>query len=100
MSFLVRKLGSVSWRTLLLLTLLPAAGLAAPPPGLPDGWSDGYVYANGIRIHYYRAVPAPGKPVIVMVHGVTDIGLSWTTLTRKLQGSYKTSTCWMGARTA
>ena len=88
MSFLVRKRGCLSWRTLMLLALLPTTGLAASPPGIPDGWSDGYVYANGIRIHYYRAVPAPGKPVIVMVHGVTDIGLSWTTLTWKLQGSY------------
>lgn len=62
--------------------------VAAPPPGIPDGWSDGYVYANGIRIHYYHAIPAPGKPVIVMVHGVTDIGLSWTTLAEELQRSY------------
>lgn len=61
---------------------------AAPPPGVPDGWSDGYVYANGIRVHYYHAVPAPGKPVIVMVHGVTDIGLCWTTLTWQLQDAY------------
>lgn len=75
-------------RTLGLLLLLPAALSAADPPGIPDGWSDGYVYANGIRTHYYHAVPAPGKPVIVMVHGVTDIGLSWTTLTWKLQDSY------------
>lgn len=62
--------------------------LAAPPPGIPDGWSDGYVYANGIRIHYYHAKPAPGKPVIVMVHGVTDIGLCWTTLTWELEDDY------------
>ena len=68
--------------------LIPATTFAADPPGIPDGWSDGYVYANGIRIHYYHAVPAPEKPVIVMVHGVTDIGLSWTTLTWKLQASY------------
>lgn len=67
-------------RRLGLLILLPAVVFAAPPPGIPDGWSDGYVYANGVRIHYYRAVPAGGKPVIVMVHGVTDIGLSWTTM--------------------
>lgn len=67
---------------------IPAIAFAADPPGIPDGWSDGYVYANGIRIHYYHAVPAPEKPVIVMVHGVTDIGLSWTTLTWKLQDSY------------
>lgn len=71
-----------------MLTLLPAMEIAAQPPSIPDGWSNGYVYANGIRIHYYRAVPAPGKPVVVMVHGVTDIGLSWTTLTWKLQDSY------------
>ncbi|HEU5078512.1 MAG TPA: alpha/beta hydrolase [Opitutaceae bacterium] len=61
---------------------------AAPPPGIPDDWSDGYVYANGIRIHYYHATPAPEKPVMVMIHGVTDIGLCWTTLTWKLQDSY------------
>jgi pimeloyl-ACP methyl ester carboxylesterase len=73
---------------LTLLILAPTLASAAPPPGIPDGWSDGYVYANGIRIHYYRAVPAPGKPVIVMVHGVTDNGLCWTTLTWKLQDAY------------
>ncbi|WP_308368351.1 MULTISPECIES: alpha/beta hydrolase [unclassified Microbulbifer] len=73
---------------LCVLTLLPAMEITAQPPGIPDGWSDGYVYANGIRMHYYRAAPAPGKPVVVMVHGITDIGLSWTTLTWKLQDSY------------
>jgi pimeloyl-ACP methyl ester carboxylesterase len=78
----------VSWRSFGLLTALAGAAFAAAPPGIPDGWSDGYVYANGIRIHYYHAVPAPGKPVIVMAHGVTDIGLSWTTLTWDLQKSY------------
>lgn len=76
------------WRISALLALLTMAATAAPPPGIPDGWSDGYVYANGVRIHYYHAVPAPGKPVIVMAHGVTDIGLCWTTLTEKLQDSY------------
>jgi pimeloyl-ACP methyl ester carboxylesterase len=72
----------------LLLVILSSAVSVAQQPGIPTGWSDGYVYANGIRIHYYRATPAPGKPAMVMVHGVTDIGLSWTTLTEKLQGSY------------
>src|SRR3990170_1501379 len=75
-------------RMLSLLILLPAMTNAGDPPEIPDGWSDGYVYANGIRIHYYHAVPAPGKPVIVMVHGVTDNGLCWTTLTWKLQDAY------------
>jgi len=82
------------WLPLASLLSLSIALLSAPAvvraqaPGIPAGWSDGYVYANGIRIHYYRAVPAPGKPAMVMVHGVTDIGLSWTTLTEKLQDSY------------
>ena len=71
-----------------VFVLAPTLASAAPPPGIPDGWSDGYVYANGVRIHYYHAVPAPGKPVIVMVHGVTDNGLCWTTLTWKLQDAY------------
>lgn len=61
---------------------------AAEPPGIPDGWTDGFTYANGIRIHYYHAGAGEKKPVIVMVHGVTDIGLCWTTLTWKLQNAY------------
>lgn len=75
-------------QALLLLTLLPAMETIAQSVKIPDGWSDGYVYANGIRIHYYHALPAEGKPVMVMVHGVTDNGLCWTTLALKLQGSY------------
>ncbi len=73
-----------------ILTLLAVSGslMAAMPPGIPEAWSDGYVYANGIRIHYYRAAPAPGKPVMVMAHGVTDYGLNWTTLTKDLQRAY------------
>ncbi len=71
-----------------LLAALSGLAVAASPPGIPDGWTDGYVYANGIRIHYYRATPAPGKPVIVMAHGVTDIGLCWTTLTKELEANY------------
>lgn len=67
---------------------LASVAMGALPPGIPSGWSDGYVYANGIRIHYYRAVPAPGKPVIVMAHGATDFGLNWTTLTKELQAGY------------
>lgn len=71
-----------------VLATMALAAMAAAPPGIPDGWSDGFVYANGIRMHYYRAAPTTGKPVIVMVHGVTDNGLCWTTLTQELQKSY------------
>jgi pimeloyl-ACP methyl ester carboxylesterase len=82
----------MSFRKIALAATLAAAlatpALAAPPPGIPDGWSDAFAYANGARLHYYHAVPNPGKPVIVMVHGVTDNGLTWTTLTRDLEKDY------------
>ena len=88
-TYMMRKgINRLFLKVLAVLVLSPVIAFAADPPGIPDGWSDGYVNANGIRIHYYHAVPAPQKPVIVMVHGVTDIGLSWTTLTWKLQDSY------------
>jgi pimeloyl-ACP methyl ester carboxylesterase len=72
----------------MVLAAFVSALTAGTPPGLPDGWSDGYVYANGIRIHYYRSVAAPGKPVMVMAHGASDYGLNWTTLTKDLQSSF------------
>jgi len=84
----MKRVVQICAQVLSLLILLPTIATAAPPPGIPDGWSDGYVYANGARLHYYHAVPAPGKPVIVMIHGVTDIGLNWATLTWKLQDDY------------
>lgn len=37
-------------KILSLLLLLPAVVFAAPLPDLLHGWSEGYVYANGIRI--------------------------------------------------
>lgn len=67
--------------------LLPSLA-SAQQPDMPAGWSDGYMYANEIRIHYYHAIPAPEKPVMVMVHGVTDIGLSWAPVAWELQDSY------------
>lgn len=79
---------AISGMLVLAGALLAFPGAAAPPPGIPDGWSEGYVFANGARLHYYHAVPNPGRPIIVMVHGVTDNGLSWTTLTRDLEKSY------------
>jgi pimeloyl-ACP methyl ester carboxylesterase len=76
------------FRIFVMLTLLPPMIVNAQTMKFPDGWSDGYAFVNGIRVHYYHAKPAQGKPVIVMVHGFTDIGLSWTTLTLKLQDAY------------
>jgi pimeloyl-ACP methyl ester carboxylesterase len=79
----ITKFALLALQFLLLTTVLTAQSIK-----VPDGWTDGYVYANGIRIHYYHALPTQGKPVMVMVHGVTDIGLCWTTLALKLQDSY------------
>lgn len=76
------------WQIFILLMFLPTMMIHAQSVKFPDGWVDGYSYVNGIRIHYYHAKPAPKKPVMVMVHGYTDIGLSWTTLTLKLQDAY------------
>src|SRR5690606_6819514 len=83
-----KQLSNISLIAITLFILSFVRVFAGDPAGIPSGWSDGYVFVNGIRIHYYQAVPAPEKPVIVMVHGVTDNGLCWTTLTWKLQQSY------------
>jgi pimeloyl-ACP methyl ester carboxylesterase len=58
----------------IFLFSIPTSIYAADPPGIPEGWSEGYAYVSGIPIHYYQA--ASDKRVIVMVHGVTDKGLS------------------------
>ncbi|MEB2774671.1 alpha/beta hydrolase [Algoriphagus sp. D3-2-R+10] len=87
-SFNFRSLTSVGILALVLLLSFPLRVFAADPPGIPEGWSENYIYVNGIRVHYYQAVPAPDKPVIVMVHGVTDNGLCWTTLSLELQKDY------------
>src|SRR5688572_8461645 len=79
----IKKFAQLSAFLMLLSMVINAQSIK-----IPDGFTDGFVYANGIRIHYYHAVPALGKPVMVMVHGVTDNGLCWTTLTEKLQGAY------------
>lgn len=67
-----------------LSALLSAALAAGPEP--PAGWTDGYVIANGIRMHYWRT--GGDKPPLVMAHGSSDDGLCWTNLAKELQGSY------------
>lgn len=76
------------WLLLFCVMMLLPLVATAQLTDKPAGWSANYVYANGIRMHYYQAVPAPGKPTIVMFHGVTDNGLCWSTLTWELQNDY------------
>jgi pimeloyl-ACP methyl ester carboxylesterase len=66
-----------------LLAALPAA--AGPQP--PAGWTDGYVMANGIRLHYWRT-NGSGKPALVMAHGSSDDALCWTNLATVFQDRY------------
>jgi hypothetical protein len=76
--FIHLKLNVMCIRSIMIFPLLlPIVGFSQQVK-IPDHWSDGYAYANGIRIHYYHAIPNKGKPVIIMVHGATDNGLCWT----------------------
>ena len=49
-------------------------------------WSDGYVIANGLKIHYYRT--GGNKPPVVINHGAGDDGLCWTHLAKELEQDY------------
>jgi pimeloyl-ACP methyl ester carboxylesterase len=72
----------VALPTFLALFLVPLA--AGPQP--PAGWSEGYVMANGIRLHYWRT--GGDKPPLVLAHGSSDDGLCWTNLAKELQDRY------------
>ena len=65
---------------------LALATPAAAGPQPPTGWTDGYVMANGIRIHYWRS--GGNRPPMVMAHGSSDDGLCWTNLAKEIQDSY------------
>jgi len=69
-----------------LAVLLCSGLLASQPPTPPVDWTDSFVVANGIRIHYWRS--GGDKPVLLMVHGSSDDGLCWTSLARELAGDY------------
>jgi len=49
-------------------------------------WSEGYVNANGIRVHYYRT--GGYKPQVVLNHGAMDDGLCWTRVAKALEANY------------
>jgi pimeloyl-ACP methyl ester carboxylesterase len=64
-----------------------APAFAGPQP--PAGWTDGYVFANGIRIHYWRTgTSTTSKPPLVLAHGSSDDGLCWTNMAREIQDGY------------
>jgi pimeloyl-ACP methyl ester carboxylesterase len=51
-----------------------------------SAWSDGYVSANGLSLHYYRT--GRDKPKVVFNHGAGDDGLCWTRVARELEADY------------
>lgn len=69
-----------------LIVVLATPALAGQPPSPPAGWTDGYVMANGIRIHYWRT--GGDKPVLLLAHGSSDDGLCWTNLAKELERDY------------
>jgi pimeloyl-ACP methyl ester carboxylesterase len=71
-------------KTCLAAALLALTAIAAPPP--PAAWKDGYVLANGIRIHYWRT--GGNKPPLVLAHGSSDDGLCWTNFAKELEGNF------------
>jgi len=85
-------LRSEVWKTLLwclvaaLVVCSAAPAFGGQPPSPPEHWTDGYVIANGIRIHYWRT--GGDKPPMVMAHGSSDNGLCWTNLAKELEDRY------------
>jgi len=50
-------------------------------------WHSGDIYANGIKIRYHRT--GGDKPPLVIAHGVTDNGLSWSRFARAMENTYE-----------
>ena len=75
-----------NWFPGIALIALLAGSAFAEGPSPPAGWSDGYILANGIRIHYWRT--GGNKPPMVLAHGSSDDGLCWTNLAKELEGNF------------
>ncbi len=74
------------WLVAVVAALACVSAFAAGPPAPPDNWTDGWVLANGIRIHYWRT--GGDKPPLIMAHGSSDNGLCWTALAKELEANF------------
>jgi pimeloyl-ACP methyl ester carboxylesterase len=73
---------------LVVLWALAGCGDREEATPVPYGnWESASLMSNGIRIHYWRTGGA-GKPVMIMAHGVTDYGLSWSSLAARFEAEY------------
>lgn len=79
----VMKNKAIQFSLALLLLITTSTAIA----GVPKNWTEGYVMANDIRIHYWRT-GGENKPVIVMAHGFSDDGMTWTNLAKELEADY------------
>ncbi|HYA99484.1 MAG TPA: alpha/beta hydrolase [Ktedonobacteraceae bacterium] len=52
-----------------------------------SNWSEGFIKANDLNIHFHRTGGA-GKPPLILLHGVMDNGLCWTPVARDLQTQF------------
>lgn len=50
-------------------------------------WSENFVHADGIEIHYHRTGDGK-KPPLILLHGITDNGLCWSRVARDLEQQY------------
>ena len=57
-------------------------------------WFEGDVIANGIRLHYHRT--GGDKPALVVVHGITDMGISSRQYGRFWQQRNRHALLWPG----
>ncbi|HEY9074956.1 MAG TPA: alpha/beta hydrolase [Anaerolineaceae bacterium] len=53
-----------------------------------SNFQDGFVQANGIRIHYYRSTPPAGGPTLLLLHGLTGNGMTWVRVAHALRAQY------------
>jgi pimeloyl-ACP methyl ester carboxylesterase len=72
--------------SILLLSLALSTTASANDPHIPSTWTEGYVVANDIRIHYWRT--GGDKPPLIMAHGYSDDGLCWTAVAKELEDKY------------
>src|SRR6266567_1677098 len=53
---------------------------------IPAHWSEGDVFANNIRQHYYRT--GGEKPPLLLLHGFNEYGLTWLRVAKELEHDY------------
>ena len=53
---------------------------------IPPHWSEGDIFANSIRQHYYRT--GGEKPPLLLLHGFNEYGLTWLRVSKELERDY------------